>query len=283
MLIGESPINIDYCYLVNENINKIIKILNTIKLKEVEEVIIKGTTEIMVIIKGNIEEEELKSKLKGNVSSIILNNKKIYGKDYITIKVVDYTYAIYPESFFQVNTNMISKLYDKVSTYAGSGKSLLDLYCGAGTIGIYLSKNFNKIIGIEKNKDVIISANKNKELNNIKNIKFYCKEANQIEKIEEDVLIIDPPRSGLDKITIEKIMLSKVKKIVYVSCSPITLARDLNILKEKYTLKDITLFDMFPNTSHIESICLLEIMRNIWMREYNFLKESMKDLFEISL
>ena len=217
----------------------------------------------MVIIKGNIEEEELKSKLKGNVSSIILNNKKIYGKDYITIKVVDYTYAIYPESFFQVNTNMISKLYDKVSTYAGSGKSLLDLYCGAGTIGIYLSKNFNKIIGIEKNKDAIISANKNKELNNIKNIKFYCKEANQIEKIEEDVLIIDPPRSGLDKITIEKIMLSKVKKIVYVSCNPITLARDLNILKEKYTLKDITLFDMFPNTSHIESICLLEIMRNI--------------------
>ena len=262
-LIGESPIYIDYCYLVNENINKIIKILNTIKLKEVEEVIIKGTTEIMVIIKGNIEEEELKSKLKGNVSSIILNNKKIYGKDYITIKVVDYTYAIYPESFFQVNTNMISKLYDKVSTYAGSGKSLLDLYCGAGTIGIYLSKNFNKIIGIEKNKDAIISANKNKELNNIKNIKFYCKEANQIEKIEEDVLIIDPPRSGLDKITIEKIMLSKVKKIVYVSCNPITLARDLNILKEKYTLKDITLFDMFPNTSHIESICLLEIMRNI--------------------
>ena len=256
-LIGESPINIDYCYLVNENINKIIKILNTIKLKEVEEVIIKGTTEIMVIIKGNIEEEELKNKLKRNVSSIILNNKRIYGKDYITIKVEDYTYAIYPESFFQVNTNMISKLYDKVSTYAGSGKSLLDLYCGAGTIGIYLSKNFNKIIGIEKNKDAIISANKNKELNNIKNIKFYCKEANQIEKIEEDVLIVDPPRSGLDKITIEKIMLSKVKKIVYVSCNPITLARDLNILKEKYTLKDITLFDMFPNTSHVECVSVL--------------------------
>lgn len=257
-LVGDSFVNIDYCYLVNDNINNVIKLINDIDLSCVKEVIIKGISEIMVIIKGIINEEELLNKLSSIVTTIIVNDKKIYGKDYITININNYTYAIYDSSFFQVNTSMISKLYDKVLEYAGKGNRLLDLYCGAGTIGIYLAKNFNYVRGIEQNKDAIVSANKNKEINEISNIDFVCDEVCNIDKINEDVLIVDPPRHGLDKVTREKIMLSDVNRVVYVSCNPITLARDLNILKEKYMLKDITLFDMFPNTSHVECVVKLE-------------------------
>ena len=256
-LIGDSFVNIDYCYLVNDNINDVIKLINDIDLSRVKEVIIKGTNEIMVIIKGIINESILLDKLGGTATTIIVNDKIIYGNEYITINIKNYTYAIYASSFFQVNTGMIEKLYDKVLEYAGSGNSLLDLYCGAGTIGIYLANNFNKVRGIEQNRDAIVSANKNKEINHINNINFICEEACNIDNINEDVLVIDPPRHGLDKITREKIMLSDVKKIVYVSCNPITLARDLDVLKEKYEIKDITLFDMFPNTSHVECCLLL--------------------------
>ena len=257
-LVGENKVNIDYCYLVNDNINKIIQLLNGTRLELVDEVIIKGTNEIMVIINGTVDEKDVIDILRDDVTSIIVNDNKIYGKDYITIKVKDYIYAIYPNSFFQVNTGMISKLYDKVLEYAGDGKLLLDLYCGAGTIGIYLSQNFSRIIGIEVNKDAVASANINKKINGINNIEFICNKSSDIEIIG-DVLIVDPPRNGLDKITINKIINSSIKKIVYVSCNPITLARDLKILKEKYELDQITLFDMFPNTNHVECVCLLKL------------------------
>lgn len=251
-------ININKCYLVNDNINNIISTLNNIDLTGLSEVIIRGTDDIMVILYGDINGSIVINELKDKVSSIILNDKVIYGNEYTTIKVGKYKYSIYPRSFFQVNTDMISKLYDKVLEYAGTSKALTDLYCGAGTIGIYLAKNFDTVKGIEINKAAIDSANLNKKINNINNISFECKNANEISNISSDVVVVDPPRSGLDKKTINTLLNSSSKKIVYVSCDPITLARDLNILKERYELKDITLFDMFPNTRHIETVCNLD-------------------------
>lgn len=251
-------ININKCYLVNDNINNIISTLNNIDLTGLSEVIIRGTDDIMVILYGDINGSIVINELKDKVSSIVLNDKVIYGNEYITINVSKYKYSIYPRSFFQVNTDMISKLYDKVLEYVGTSKTLTDLYCGAGTIGIYLAKNFDTVKGIEINKAAIDSANLNKKINNINNISFECKGANEISNISSDVVVVDPPRSGLDKKTINPLLDSSSKKIVYVSCDPITLARDLNILKEKYELKDITLFDMFPNTRHIETVCNLD-------------------------
>ena len=251
-------INIDYCYLVNDNINKIIKKLNVIDLTGLNEVIIRGDSEIMVILKGEYDYNNIIDILKEDVTSIIYNDKCIYGKEYITMDINNYKYAIYPDSFFQINTSMINKMYSKIKEYAGSGNSLLDLYCGAGTIGIYLSDNFKKIKGIEINKDAIKGANFNKELNNINNITFELNNVNKNINITEDVVVVDPPRSGLDDKTRSILLNSKVKKIVYMSCNPITLARDINILKENYNLKDITIFDNFPNTKHMESICFLE-------------------------
>ena len=256
-LVGESLVNIDYCYLVNDNINRVIGILNGICLDGIDEVIIRGTDEIMVIIKGNIDNDKLIQILKDNVSSIFINGVKVFGNDYVMINVGNYRYAVYPDSFFQVNTKMISRLYDKVLEFAGKGDKLLDLYCGAGTIGIYLANNFNSIRGIEQNESAIKGANLNKGINDIKNISFVCEKASDINEIVEDVVVVDPPRSGLDSTTIKRILDSRIERLIYVSCNPITLARDINILKDKYNLVSISLFDMFPNTSHAECVCLL--------------------------
>lgn len=256
-LVGESLVNIDYCYLVNDNINKVIGILNGICLDGIDEVIIRGTDEIMVIIKGNIDNDELIQILKDNVSSIFIDGVKVFGNDYVMINVGNYRYAVYPDSFFQVNTKMISRLYDKVLEFAGRGDKLLDLYCGAGTIGIYLANNFNSVRGIEQNESAIKGANLNKGINDIKNISFVCEKASDINEIVEDVVVVDPPRSGLDSTTIKRILDSRIERLIYVSCNPITLARDINILKDKYNLVSMSLFDMFPNTSHAECVCLL--------------------------
>lgn len=256
-LVGESLVNIDYCYLVNDNINKVIGILNGICLDGIDEVIIRGTDEIMVIIKGNIDNDELIQILKDNVSSIFIDGVKVFGNDYVMINVGNYRYAVYPDSFFQVNTKMISRLYDKVLEFAGRGDKLLDLYCGAGTIGIYLANNFNSVRGIEQNESAIKGANLNKGINDIKNISFVCEKASDINEIVEDVVVVDPPRSGLDSTTIKRILDSRIERLIYVSCNPITLARDINILKGKYNLVSMSLFDMFPNTSHAECVCLL--------------------------
>lgn len=250
-------VNISKCLLVNDNINNVIKLLNNIDLTGVFEVIIKGTTDIMVIVSGNIDNKILVGTLNGYVKSIVLNNNVIYGSEYIKINVKNYVYAIYPKSFFQVNTDMIEKLYDKVLEYAGTGDSLLDLYCGAGTIGIYLASNFKYVHGIEVNSDAIDGANLNKKINDISNISFECKKANEIDNINSDVVVVDPPRAGLDKTTINKLISGDVNRIVYVSCNPITLARDLDLLKEKFEISYMTLFDMFPNTKHVESVVLL--------------------------
>lgn len=250
-------INIDYCLLANNNINNVIIEINNMDLSGVQNVIIKGNEELMVIINGCIDEKKLVAILSNHVSSVIVNNKVIYGKEYITIKVNTYKYALFPFSFFQINTNMIKSLYDRILKYAGKGQFLLDLYCGAGTIGIYLASNFELVKGIELNQDAIRSANLNKKINNIDNIVFECKSVNDINKITEDVVIVDPPRNGLDPSITDKLLKSLAKKIIYVSCKPITLARDLNVLKEKYILQDIILFDMFPNTKHVECVSVL--------------------------
>ena len=122
-----------------------------------------------------------------------------------------------------------------------------------------MAKNFNIVRGIEINESAILSANFNKKINNVNNISFECKKASDISNIYEDVVVVDPPRSGLDKNTVNILISSNIKKIVYVSCNPITLARDLNVIKDKYELKDMTLFDMFPNTRHVECVCLLKL------------------------
>lgn len=171
-------------------------------------------------------------------------------------------YLVSLESFFQINDNVTYKMYEKVKEYVRATKEdyILDLYCGTGTIGIYLSDTCKKLLGVEINKQAIKDANKNKELNNIDNIEFIADDVSKIiNKInfKPTIVVVDPPRAGLDEKTIKEIIKMSPQRLVYVSCDPMTLARDLNILKYYFNIEEITPFDMFPNTYHVECVCAL--------------------------
>ena len=143
-------------------------------------------------------------------------------------------------------------------------ETALDLYCGTGTIAIYISDLCNRVIGVEVNKSSITCANYNKFLNKIDNVEFIEGDVSTVinNKMNPDLIVVDPPRSGLDDKTISIIKEIKPEKIIYVSCNPMTLARDIQNLSEEYKLNDIELFDMFPNTYHVESISLLYHRKN---------------------
>ena len=247
------------CLLLDERINNIYNYFKSINLNKIDEIIIRVTdTETMLIIHGNtlkFDYDELIKKYK--IDSIYLNEKLIYGKSYIIEKMNDIKYSIYPNAFFQVNYENMKLLYDKVKEYAGSGNKLLDLYCGTGTIGIYLKDNFKYITGYEINKEAILNANINKSLNNINNIHFICGDASTLKKDNYDVIVVDPPRSGLSNKVIRLLNEIRSNKIIYVSCNPKTLKRDIDLLYN-YKLTKLECINMFNKTKHVESICVLE-------------------------
>ena len=193
-------------------------------------------------------------------------NTVIYGGGYIYDKLGDYTFKISPLSFYQINPAQTEKLYNLALEKAElTGKeTLLDLYCGIGTIGIFMAKKAKKVYGIEIVEEAIKDAKENCKLNHITNAEYYAGDtekllANLIEKenIEPEVVVVDPPRKGLDKITIENLKKIKSKKTIYISCNPATLVRDLSYLEEVYDIKEIQPVDMFPFTSHVECCAVL--------------------------
>lgn len=257
-------VDIKYCYLLDNNINDIVHVLNNLNLKNINNITIRtGEEDIMVIISGNPTQEIIDA-LKEKARSIYVNDKLVYGRSNIVSKIGNYEFFVSDKSFFQVNKYNVKNLYDKVLEYAEltGNENILDLYCGTGTIGIYLSKYAKSVIGIEVNEQAIFDANVNKNKNNIENISFICDTTSNINNIvnnDFDVIIVDPPRSGLDKNTIKFLINSKAKRVVYVSCDIMTLVRDLNILKQDYDIREITPVDMFPNTYHVECVCVLKL------------------------
>lgn len=254
---------IDMCCLVNENINKIIPIIqNNIDLSKIEKVIIKYyQNDLMTIFIGSADADEIKEVLKDMVASIYINEKLIYGKSALTEKLGRYLYEVSPLSFFQVNHLQTINLYNKVREYLGDNHNcILDLYCGSASIGIYVSDCSKKIIGIEKNPSSIRDAKRNIEINKLTNIEVIEGDVGSVLQVgkEIDAIIVDPPRSGLDKRTKSTLLEIGSPKIVYVSCDPITLARDLNDLSVLYDVKELTSFDMFPETYHVECVSLLQ-------------------------
>ena len=258
-------ISIDECILCNKKINEIVDRLNKYLEKssdKIKEIIIRTTSldEVMLVIKGNIN-LKITDSFK-DISSIYINDKLVLGKESITEVINDLYFEIYPKSFFQVNYEMMKIMYNKVIDFYKEHKDLnvLDLYCGTGTIGMLISKYCKSVVGVEVNSDAIISANKCMERNNISNIKFHLgKVEDKIDMFKNiDSIVVDPPRAGLDKHTIETILKLNPESIIYISCDPVTLARDLFTLKEHYIIKEIQPIDMFPNTYHVENVCILE-------------------------
>lgn len=252
------------CLLVDEKINIIIDKLNKMDYhNNYDEVIIKcsnDSEEVMISITGEVRDYE---ELFNYCDSLIINGKVVKGEESIVSFIGKCKYEITDKGFFQVNKNLTKLLYDEVRKVVSNvkPKRVLDLYCGAGTIGIYISDLVDEVIGVESFSKSIVSANKNKKLNGVRNIKFINEKVeNVIDEIKEnvDLVIVDPPRSGLDKKTIDVLLDMGCSDIIYVSCDPSTLARDVKLLSDKYNVNYIKPFNMFSRTYHVECVCVLK-------------------------
>ncbi len=188
------------------------------------------------------------------------------GKKTIVENIGKYKFELSPESFFQLNPVQTENLYQLTlkACKLSHKENVLDLYCGAGTIGIYMSNMAKNIIGVELNEAAVINARENAKKNKVKNAKYYVGSVDDVlpellkENINIDVVVCDPPRSGLGEDVCKTLLNNDFKRIVYVSCNPSTLAKDINVLTKKYQVKYMQPVDMFPHTSHVETIVLLQ-------------------------
>ena len=246
------------CSIVDNNINNILSSLNSLN-------IINGT----ITIKTNNDNHillDINSKDKININNvnvdgIVLNNKLIYGTDTIIEEINGIKYQTSYDSFFQVNPYVACILFDTIKKYIDKNDNVLDLYCGVGAISLQIASICQKVTGVEIVSNAIKNAIYNAKINNITNTKFVLNDSSKaIKELNDyyDCIIVDPPRSGLAKDVCTYLCNSNAKKIIYVSCNPDTLFRDLAVLKEKYSLYKIFVFDMFSFTEHCESVCILE-------------------------
>ncbi|WP_291649796.1 23S rRNA (uracil(1939)-C(5))-methyltransferase RlmD [Clostridium sp.] len=230
---------------------------------------VKYINEFVELIRDNID--GIKSIIQ-NVNeadtNVILGEKCItlWGEDTITDYIDEFKFNISPLSFFQVNPKQTEVLYSKALEYAKlTGEEVVfDAYCGTGTITLFLSQKAKKVYGVEIIKAAIDNANENAKINNVKNAEFFVGKSEEIipdlidKGIKPEVIVVDPPRKGCDIKLLEAIGNAKPNKVIYVSCDPSTLARDLRILEEKgYRTNVVQPVDMFPHTSHVETVVLL--------------------------
>jgi 23S rRNA (uracil1939-C5)-methyltransferase len=301
--IFDKVIDIDECYLMDDVNNKIRNTVRTFALENnftfydirqhtgwLRNIIIRlcTTGELMVNICLNYEEEADRKKLfdhllqevpqittllytinpKWNDSIYDLTPQVYFGKGFATEKLEDLEFKISPKSFFQTNTKQAEKLYAVTREFAAlTGTEIVyDLYCGTGSIGIFVSKQAKKIIGVEVIEEAIADAKENAALNNINHAAFFAGDVIKICNDEffalhgrPDVIITDPPRAGMHEKLVNKLLEIAAPKIVYVSCNTATQARDLGMLGEKYQVEKIQPVDMFPHTHHIECVVLLKL------------------------
>ena len=197
-------------------------------------------------------------------TNVILGEKErtLYGPSVIKDSILGVDFLISSKSFFQVNPVQVEKLYRKALDFADlhNDENILDAYCGIGTISLCASKYVKKVTGVEIVKEAIVDAKKNAKLNNINNAEFLLGDAGDVfEELTSQgekysTVFVDPPRKGLDQKFIDTLLRLEPPKIIYVSCDPETLARDIKLLTSKYNIEDVQPVDMFPMTFHVETI-----------------------------
>ncbi|MBE6902830.1 MAG: 23S rRNA (uracil(1939)-C(5))-methyltransferase RlmD [Ruminococcaceae bacterium] len=206
-------------------------------------------------------------------TSLVLGERSetLFGSGYIEEQLCGMTFRISPKSFYQINPKQTEVLYNTAMEFAGltGSERVIDAYCGTGTIGLIMSKNAGEVIGVELNKDAVKDAKNNAALNNVSNIQFFCGDAGRfmVEMAEmgekADVVMTDPPRAGCSLDFLKSVVKLSPKRVVYVSCNPETLARDLGFLTRKgYKAVKIQPVDMFPFTEHVETVVLLSKLKS---------------------
>jgi len=209
--------------------------------------------------------ETVVNNINPNLAATAIGEHEIllYGKGMINEKIGNYTFEIMPNSFFQVNSLCTGRLYAEIEKNCSldGSEEIIDAYCGIGTIGIYLSSKVKHVIGIDVSEANVYAAKRNIDINKISNMEIILGKSEDVLKNvlrSHSLLIVDPPRSGLHKNVIKTVLEIKPRKLVYVSCNPATLARDIGILAQSYQLTRIQPIDMFPQTAHIEAVATLD-------------------------
>ncbi len=204
-------------------------------------------------------------------TNVIFGDKTtvLYGSEYIYDFIGDIKFAISARSFYQVNPEQTKVLYDKTLEYAklDGNETVIDAYCGIGSISLFLAQKAKKVYGVEIVPEAIEDAKRNAALNNMTNAEFGVGEAEVVipkwykEGVIADTMVVDPPRKGCDEALLNTIIDMKPKRVVYVSCNPATLARDLKVLEEGgYKTQEVQPVDMFPHTTHVECVAWLKLV-----------------------
>ena len=268
MYKSNSLVDVNECLICDKKINESLAIIREFikenKNHNISEVMIRVAKDEVLIRLDNLNsiyEDDIKLLLK-NTNSLYIGDKLINGIPSINQKLNDLVFDISPNSFFQINPETASKLYEYALKDVNDKNICIDLYSGTGTITMLLAKRARRVIGIEVVEDAVNDAENSLLLNNINNVEFKLgKVEDLIDEIKDfniDTLVLDPPRGGSDRKTLNSILKIRPKDIIYISCNPITLVRDINIIKKDYEIKSIRVFDMFPNTTHVETVMVLE-------------------------
>lgn len=245
------------CMLLDEKINDLISFLLKTNLCDVKELVIrKGDNGLLLYVSGNISFNNLEVLKECNsLISIYVNDDLVYGDSFIVSSLGNVKYFINHKAFFQVNNKCCYHLYDEIKKNI-LGDSLLDLYCGIASIGIYVSDVCDRVVGVEVNPESVRCARENVRANNIDNYEIILGDASVVSD-SFDTVVVDPPRSGLSREVISNINSMRAKRLIYVSCNPSTLKRDIELLVN-YDVISIKGFNMFPCTKHVECLCVFD-------------------------
>lgn len=250
--------------LINEAILKIKDFIGYYTSHRINEVMIRVAKDELMICLDTINKrwvDKFISRLD-IATSIYVDNKLVYGIESINQKINDLVFDISPKSFFQINPHTAEKLFEFALKGVNEQNICVDLYSGTGTIAMSLAKKSRRVIAIESNESAVEDAKENMVLNGLDNIEFKLGRVedliDELIELNIDTLVLDPPRTGSDKRSLRALLKIKPKNIIYISCNPVTLARDYNVIRNLYDIKDIQPFDMFPNTHHVETVMILE-------------------------
>lgn len=256
-------VEIDKCIIASNAINSMIPYIKKFNILNGNVTIRSNQNEeILLVIESydnlNININEIKKNIK--LVGIVINNRLFYGVDFLNENINDLNYRISYDSFFQINPRVAQILFNTIDENIDVNDNVLDIYCGVGTLSLSAAKKAKQVVGIEIVKNAILNAKFNAKINNIQNTEFILGDASNIKFSKYNnfnKVIVDPPRSGLTNSVISTILKINPEEIIYVSCDPQTLVRDIKILSANYVIKDSFVLDMFCYSYHVETIVIL--------------------------